>query len=75
MCNDTVSKTYLFNRMFPLDDTVVALFDAVEGKYHQCLIDNLCNSATCFKAFYNHKVKGLNHGVYKERNYIHLAMH
>ena len=49
MCNDTVSKTYLAKRMCPVDAITMAFFDTVEGKHHQCSMDNLYNSATFFK--------------------------
>ena len=54
MYNDTVSKTYLSKSLSPLGGRVMALFDTVEGKNHQYTMYNIYNSATFFKAEYNH---------------------
>ena len=63
MCNDTVSKIYLAKSLSLLDVRVMALFDTVQEKHHQCAMYNLYKSATIFKAAYNHEKKGLTHGV------------
>ena len=49
--------------MSPLDARVMAIFDTVQEKNHQLAMDNLYNSATFFKAAYNHEKKVLTHGV------------
>ena len=49
--------------MSPLDVRVMAPFDIVEGKHHQCAIDDFYNSATFFKSAYNHEKKVLTRGV------------
>ena len=55
MCNDPVSKKYLTKRLLPLDARVMALFDIVEGKHHQCEMDNIYNSDDFFKAASNNE--------------------
>ena len=54
MFNVPVSKTYLSKSLYTLDDRVMALLDMLEEKNHQCAMHNLYNSATFFKAEYNH---------------------
>ena len=36
MCNDSLPKTYLDKRMLSLHTRVMAFFDTVEEKNHQC---------------------------------------
>ena len=55
MCNDPLPKTYSAIRMLPLHDIVMAFFDTVEGKHHQCAMDHLYNSDAFSKATYNHE--------------------
>ena len=40
--------------MLPLHTIVMDIFDTVEGKLHQCVMDNIYNSSAFFKAGYNH---------------------
>lgn len=47
----------------PSHARVMGLFDAVSNEYHQCAMDNLCNSAAFCKAAFNHSKKVLTHGV------------
>ena len=49
MCTDPDLKTYLSKILSPLHDVLMALFDTVEGKNHQCTMDNIYNSAAFFK--------------------------
>ena len=73
MCNDPLPKTHLDKIMLPIHDIVLALIDYVEGKHHECAMDNIYNSAEFFKTAYNHeKTTGL--WCYKEGNERHLAM-
>ena len=62
MSNDPVS-IFLAKRLSPLDAIVMALFDTVEGKNHQCVMAHIYNSSTYFKAAYNHGEKVPTHGV------------
>ena len=55
MCNDASPKTYSSKRMLILHDIVMAFFDTVEGKHHQCAMDHLYNSDDFSKATYNHE--------------------
>ena len=43
MCTDPVLKTYLSKILSPLHDRLMALFDTVEGKNHQCRMDHIYN--------------------------------
>ena len=52
MCNDPLQKQ-LSKSMLPLHAIVVDFFDNVEGKYHQCAMDNIYNSDAFFKAAYS----------------------
>ena len=40
--------------LLPLHTRVMAFFDTVEGKHHQCAMYNLCKSGGFFKAAYKH---------------------
>ena len=50
MCNDPSPKTYLAKSILSLHARVMAFFDNVEEKHHQCVMDNLYNSDAFFKA-------------------------
>ena len=41
MCTDPNLKTYLSKILSPLHDILMALFDTIEGKNHQCTMDNI----------------------------------
>ena len=56
-------KSYLSKRILPLDSRVTELFNTVEEKHHQCKMYNIYNSATLFKAEYNHLKKVPTHGA------------
>ena len=43
MCTDPDLKTYLSKILSPLHDILIALFDTIEGKNHQCTMDNVYN--------------------------------
>jgi hypothetical protein len=47
----------------PLHSRVMALFDTLKDKYHQCGMDNLYNSVAFCKAAFKHPNKVLLHGV------------
>ena len=49
--------------MSPLDPRVMYLFDTIEENHYQYTMDNIYNSATFFKAVYNHEKKLPTHGV------------
>ena len=49
ICTDPALKTYLSKIMSPLHDILMTLFDTIEGKNHQCTMDNIYNSAAFFK--------------------------
>ena len=54
MWNDPLPKTYLAKKILPLHARVMAFFDTVEEKHHQCAMDHLYNSDAFFKGAYNH---------------------
>ena len=49
MCTDPDLKTHLSKIMSPLHDILMTLFDTIEGKNHQCMMDNIYNLAAFFK--------------------------
>ena len=49
MCNYPLPKTNLYKIMLPIHDIVMDLIHTVEGKQHECAIDNIYNSADFFK--------------------------
>ena len=63
MRNDPAPKNYLKKGLSPLHPRVMALFDMVPNKHHQCAMDNLYNSTVFHKAAFNHKNKLLCHGI------------
>ena len=65
MCSDTAPKTYLSEQLSPLHDRVLEIFDTVEVKHHQCMMDNHYNSAAFFKSVYNNEKK-LTCGIKRE---------
>ena len=67
MCNYSSPKTYLYQRVFPPNPVVVAFFDVVEGKLHQCAMYNLYKSVAFFKEAYNNK-KITDSWCYNESN-------
>ena len=62
LCAMILCQRILDKSLTPLDAIVMARFDTVEGKQHQCAIDNLYKSFTFFKAVYNHEKKVLTRG-------------
>ena len=63
MRNDPAPKKYMDEGLSPLHSRVMALFDTLEDKHHQCSMDNLYNSVAFCRAAVNHKHKVLCHGV------------
>ena len=55
MCNDPLPKSYLDKMMLPLHAIFMAFSDNVEGKHHQCIVDNLYNTDAFFRAEYIHE--------------------
>ena len=55
LCAMILCQFSLAKRLSPLDDIVMDLLDTVEGKNHQCVMYNIYNSSTYFKAAYNHE--------------------
>ena len=53
--NDHSPNIYLDKRMLPLHDRVMAFFNNVEGKHHQCAMDNTYKSDAFSKVLYNHE--------------------
>ena len=67
MCNDPFPKTYLAKMMLPLHARVMAFFDTVEEKHHQCAMYNIYNLDSFYKEVYNHD-KNTDLWCYEERN-------
>ena len=63
MRKDPAQKKYLVKGLSPLHSRILALFDNVKDKYHQCAIDNLYNSAAFVVLSVCHKWKVLCHDV------------
>ena len=66
MCKNSLSKKYLSKRLSLLDSRVMAIFDTVEEKHHQCATDNIIHSAIFFKSAYNHERFFMTHGVLRK---------
>ena len=55
MCNDPLPKINLSKRMLSLHAIVMAFSDDLEGRHHQCAMDNIYNSDAIFEASYIHE--------------------
>ena len=63
MCNDPSPKKNLAKKMLQLHARVMAFFDTMEEKHHQCAMYNLYNSDCFFQDSVQSREKLLSRGV------------